>query len=517
MIPGILQPRSPRDNGIFRPSARRFFSVRLEVAAPVAGGPPESNVELGVRPGVRLGVRPGADRLLRGRRTSFSGLGRALALASFSLAFLFVFLLPRPALAARIDVKARQGITLAKRNNCAKAVPILEEVELERHRPSTAEALAGCYAAQGELVRAAELYRVVGAEKPIRGWTRDDHNAKYRSKRKAAELDARLPSIKFKVSEDYEDLEIELDGRPVTSPNEPRQFLPDAEVTITARAKDRKETEETITLSEGERRVYIITLEKADPKAPAKPKRASGGSGGGGGGSSSIALGARFRGMIIPKFLMNAFGEGGTTLFAPGGDLTLTAALTDVDIAVSLGYSSYRMGEVAWKPKGRPDTEFEILQSDLQSVLATVDLLWNIPLDKLERVSFRVGGGIGVGWTFAGNLYRTQAYAPSAFVGDPYRSQPVVVDPSEYVKCGGPNAPVGTFRYCNQLDKDADHYNGYTEPSWFNGGVRPLVYPWVTFPQVGISWRIAPRVTLDIDGGLTISGFLTAAGLRYEL
>jgi hypothetical protein len=445
-----------------------------------------------------------------------SGLGRWVAAASFSLAFLFVFLLPRPALAARIDVKARQAISLAKRGNCAKAVPLLEEVELERHRPSTAEALAGCYASQGELVRAAELYRVTAAEKPVRGWTRDDHNAKYRSKRKAAELDARLPSIKFKVAEDYEDLEIEIDGRPVTNPNEPRQFLPDTEVTISARAKDKKEIEETLTLSEGERRVFIITLEKADPKAPPRARN-GGGKASGGGGSSSIALGARFRGMIIPRFVMNAFGEGGTTLFAPGGDLTLTAALPDVDIAVSVGYSSYRMGEVAWKPSGRPDTEYEILQSDLQALIGTVDLLWNIPLDKLKRVSFRVGGGIGVGWTFAGNLYRTQAYAPSALGGDPYRSQPVPVDPSEYVKCAGPNAPMGTFRYCNQLDKDGDHYNGYTEPNWFNGGVRPLVFPWVTFPQVGISWRIAPRLTLDIDGGVTISGFLTSAGLRYEL
>lgn len=507
MIPGILRLRSLRARGASELSSRRFLTICLgdsaHVSANASDAPPHTKVELGAN-----GCFYGGSR----RR-----LERALALSSFLLAFSFVFLLPRPAIAAPIDVKARQGITLAKRGNCTKAVPILEEVELERHRPSTAEALAGCYAAQGELVRAAELYRVVGAEKPVRGWTRDDHNAKYRSKKKAAELDARLPSIKFKVSEDYEDLEIELDGRPVTSPNDPRQFMPDAEVTVTARAKDKKEIEETITLSEGERRVYIITLEKADPKAPPPPKKDSGEGGTGGSGSSSIALGARFRGMIIPKFLMNAFGDGGTTLFAPGGDLTLTAALSDVDIAVSVGYSSYRMGEVPWKPSGRPDTEYEILQSDLQAMLATVDLLWNIPLDRLGRVSFRVGGGIGVGWTFAGNLYRTQAYPESMLAGDPYRAQPMPVDPSEYVKCRGPNAPVGTFRYCNQLDKDATHYSGYTEPSWFDGGVRPLVFPWVTFPQVGISWRIAPRWTLDIDGGLTISGFMTAAGLRYEL
>lgn len=502
MIPGILRTQVTRALDPFRLPFRRFSKMRPEGAAHVSGGLSNPMVE------------PGDTRNPRALRAG----SRWLAIASFSLAFLGVFLAASPAHAARIDVKAKNGISLAKRGNCAKAVPILEEVELERHRPSTAEALAGCYASAGELVRAAELYRAIGAEQPVRGWTRDDHNAKYRSKKKAAELDARLPSIKFKVAEDYEDLEIELDGRPVTSPNEPRQFLPDAQVTVTARAKDKKEIEETLTLSEGERRVFIITLEKADPKAPPRQKKGGAATEGEGGpGGTSIALGARFRGVIIPKFLMNAFGEGGTTLFAPGGDLTLTAALADVDIAVAVGYSSYRMGEVPWKPIGRPDTEYEILQSDLQALIATVDLLWNIPLDKLKRVSFRVGGGIGVGWTFAGDLYRTQAYAPSVLKGDPYRSQPTPVDPSEYVKCRGPNSPVGTYRYCNQLDKDAAHYSGYTEPSWFEGGARPLVFPWVTFPQVGISWRIAPRLTLDIDGGLTISGIMTSAGLRYEL
>jgi hypothetical protein len=422
---------------------------------------------------------------------------------------LVVALAPRPALAAPIDVKARQGIALAKKGNCVKAVPILEDVELERHRPSTAVALAGCYQTQGELVRAAELFRAVAQEKPIRGWTRDDHNAKYRAKRKANELEAIIPTIKFKVAEDYEDLEIEIDGRPVVSPNEPRQFLPDTEVTISARAAGKKEFEEKITLSEGEKRIFVIQLEKADPKAPVKPKveEDDDGAGSGRSGSTSISLGGRFRGMIIPKFLMNAFGEGGTTLFAPGGDLTFTAGLSDVDIGVSLGYTSYRMGEVPYKPRGRPDTEYEILQSDMQALVATVSLLWNIPLDKHKRWNFRIGGGIGVGWTFAGDLYRTQSYPPSGAAGDP----------NEYVKCGGPNSPLGTFRYCNQLDKDATHYGGYTEPSWFDGGVRPLVFPWVTFPDLGLSWRIARRTTVDLDVGLTLSGIMTAAGVRFEL
>lgn len=407
-------------------------------------------------------------------------------------------------MAAPIDIKARQGISLAQKGNCEKAVPILEDVELERHRPSSAYALASCYQKQGKLVQAAELFRVTSKEKPIRGWTRDDHNAKARARKKASDLDAIIPTLKFKVAEDYEDLEVEVDGRPVSNLNEPRQHMPEAQLTISARAKDKKEMEEKITLSEGERRVYVIQLEKADPNTkPTKTIRKSSPDKS----SGAWAIGARFRGILIPKFLMNAFGDGGTTLFAPGADLVLSKSLSDADLAISVGYSSYRMGEVPYKPKGRPDTEYEILQSDLQSLLATVDLLWNIPLDSHKRWSFRIGGGIGIGWTFLGNLYRTQAYPASGVAGNPY----------EYIKCRGPNQPLGTFRYCNQLDKDATHYNGYVEPNWFQGGVRPLIYPWLTFPQIGISWRIAPKINVDVDTGLSISGFMGMAGLRYEL
>src|SRR4029078_13224649 len=94
-----------------------------------------------------------------------------------------------------------------------------------------------------------------------------------------------------------------------------------------------------------------------------------------------------------------------------------------------------------------------------QALRQTGSLIWNVQMDSLGRFHFRIGAGIGVGWMFAGDLGRTQAY-PQWGPWD---------DPASYVKCSGPNSPAGQFRCCNQLDKDADHYNGYTEPSWFAG------------------------------------------------
>ena len=131
------------------------------------------------------------------------------------------------------------------------------------------------------------------------------------------------------------------------------------------------------------------------------------------------------------------------------------------------------------------------------------------------------GAGLGVGWTFMGDLYRTQAYPADAVPGD--QSTFVPGDPYRYVKCRGPNNPAGSFRYCNQLDYDADHYPGYVEPSWFTRpkgrpqGLRPLVYPWLVLPEIGLSFRPWDRFALDLRVGASATGVLGGFGMRIAL
>jgi hypothetical protein len=48
-----------------------------------------------------------------------------------------------------------------RRRDCDKAIRYLEEAERLRHRPSWAVALADCYAARGDLLRASKMYRKV--------------------------------------------------------------------------------------------------------------------------------------------------------------------------------------------------------------------------------------------------------------------------------------------------------------------------------------------------------------------
>ncbi|MFT3765268.1 MAG: tetratricopeptide repeat protein [Minicystis sp.] len=430
-------------------------------------------------------------------RGSRSPRPRAVALAGAVLLSSIVLAVPLPALAGPGDTQAQKGMLFARKRNCAKAIPLLEEAELARHRPSVALALADCYVATGELLKASELYHVILADKPQRFWVRTDYNARKAAQKKAQDVDARIPTLSFKIEGEYEELEIEVDGKPVADPAREKQVQPDVAVTIVARAKGRKEHTDKVVLNEGERRAISIRLDRAAPAVPKAVPAAR----------PTSWLGARYYGVILPKFVMNIVADGGRNLVVPGGAFTFTTQATDAEITVALGYLSYRMADTPFKPHGQPDTEWEWTSSSLQAITATVDLMWSFPLDAAKNVNFRIGGAAGVGWMFLGDLNRVQSYPRDGKPGDP----------STYLKCAGPNNPRGTFRYCNALDKDATHYPGYSEPDWFHRGIRPLVFPWLVLPQVGFSFRPSRSVAIDLDTGVSISGFLTSLGFRVGL
>ncbi|MFW5741558.1 MAG: hypothetical protein ACOC1F_14485, partial [Myxococcota bacterium] len=237
----------------------------------------------------------------------------------------------------------------------------------------------------------------------------------------------------------------------------------------------------------------IAPQERSKPKK--RPKKESAGDG--------VWFGMRGRAYVIPTFVWRVFGDGGRTVFAPGGSLTLTHESDDADLMLTLGYTSYGLGPTPFKPKDAPDTDWEIIESDLHAGYFTAELVWRDPLNDMGTWEFYWGVGAGIGWTFAGDITRTQAYPFNLRPGDPYA----------YKKCRGPNDPPGSYLYCNQLDHDANHYD-YAEPDWFHGGKRPLVYPWLAFPQVGLTHKTSAATAIDLELGLTTGGLLIGLGVR---
>lgn len=404
---------------------------------------------------------------------------------------------------------ARRGLDLAKKGDCVNAVPLLEEAELARHKPTTASALAGCYVALGELVRAAEMYHAIAEEEPNKTFTAADRAAVAAAAKKADDLDARIPVVEFKRDKDYPELEIEVDGVVVGDPDKPRQVPPDTAVIVAVRAAGYQELKQRLVLEEGAHKVVKVHLERdgsAEPqvRGPAGPDEATKPDAKVKGGKW---FGGRFRAFLIPKFLMNAFGDGGTDVFAPGAGLFYGTPIGKSELDLALHYTSFGMGPTPYKPVGTPNTEWEIIESNLMALTLSVEIVRVVPLDDAGKWTFRIGGGLGVGWMFLGDLHRTQAYPPKGIGTDPYKLK----------KCKGPNNPSGTYAYCNQLDKDADHYGDFAEPSWFDGGARPAIYPWVALPEMGLTTMVSKKAALDFELGVSLTGFFGGIGLRYGL
>ena len=135
---------------------------------------------------------------------------------------------------------------------------------------------------------------------------------------------------------------------------------------------------------------------------------------------------------------------------------------------------------------------WEIVDASLKSLYVTFDYLWHTRLASTLELSY--GGGAGIGYLF-GDLHRQQAtLAPG---GTP---------------CTGVNNPP-TGGYCDDFN---NHYGDYGEPNWFNGGAKPVLFPWIT-AQVGLRYQPHPNFIARLELGLGTSGLYFGVGADYGL
>jgi hypothetical protein len=217
-------------------------------------------------------------------------------------------------------------------------------------------------------------------------------------------------------------------------------------------------------------------------------------------GNTALALGARYRGLFIPAGVLHAFIDGGESLYVNGVGPEFSIRQDNVEFVLSAWLAFYDMGPVAIKGTSDAEEAWEIVESDMKALYLTFDYLWNTPLASGLELSY--GGGAGLGITF-GSLYRTQATLESGGT---------IGDPDDYVPCAGVNQPP-QGGYCDDIN---DHYDGYAEPSWFNGGAKPSLFPWLA-GQIGLRYQPHPKVVGRLDVGLGLSGLFFGVGVDYAL
>lgn len=209
-------------------------------------------------------------------------------------------------------------------------------------------------------------------------------------------------------------------------------------------------------------------------------------------------VGVRYRTVIIPKFIQNAFADGGETLYAhtPGAEFVIRQDKFEYQLFAMLGF--YDFANVPFKGASDPENAWELLDGDYKILYLGSDFMWSTD-DFTPGLSLIYGAGAGLGFVF-GDLVRTQAYPPNG-----------TTDPYEFERCSGLNTPSPA--YC---DNQNEHYNGYVEPSWANGGSSPLIFPWIA-GNVGLRYKFTRQVAARLDLGLMVTGAFLGMGLDFGL
>lgn len=214
-------------------------------------------------------------------------------------------------------------------------------------------------------------------------------------------------------------------------------------------------------------------------------------------GQSYHFVGLRYRGIIVPKFMINLFGDGGKTVYVNSFGPEYVIRKDGFEYDFSLWFANYGMSPTPFKAKDDPVDAWEIVESKIKVIYLTADFLWSNEFSPEFALNYGVGGGLGIVF---GDLIREQA-KPSN--GNPNQ------DPSDWIPCNFPgDAPT--------CGNDNDHYNGYKEPNWANGGSKPLIFPWFAI-QTGLRYKPHKNFVGRLDVGFGTSGFFFGLGADYGL
>jgi hypothetical protein len=222
-------------------------------------------------------------------------------------------------------------------------------------------------------------------------------------------------------------------------------------------------------------------------------------------------VGLRFRDVIVPKFMINWFADGGATVNVAmfGPEFSTRKNRTELDFAVQ--YADYSMNPFIFKGHNEKEEAVEIVSSSMKMILLTTDILYDVPIDKTGKFSFLIGAGVGFGVVF-GNLSRQQAYpAGGGNTAD-------VNDVTKWSGCAGPaDLPTTATTKVPFCGKENQHFAGYTEPSWANGGSKPNIFPWLSLPQLSFRYKPMKQLQTRFDTGFSTSGFFFGLSAGYGL
>jgi hypothetical protein len=215
-------------------------------------------------------------------------------------------------------------------------------------------------------------------------------------------------------------------------------------------------------------------------------------------GKTYMFVGARYRAIIVPKFMINLFGDGGETVLVHGFGPEFIIRKNAFEYNLSIWYAGYGMDSVPFKAKDDTAEAWEIVTSEIKSIYLTADFLWSQDFTPEFSLNYGLAGGFGI---IFGDLSRVQAEpGPNANLNTG----------EGFVRCPG---GIAGDRYCDTSNK---HYGDFTEPSWADGGSKPILFPWFVL-QTGLRYKPHRNFAARFDAGFGTSGFFLGIGLDYGI
>jgi hypothetical protein len=226
-------------------------------------------------------------------------------------------------------------------------------------------------------------------------------------------------------------------------------------------------------------------------------------------GKKYFFIGARYRGNIIPQFMLNLFVDEGATIYSNNFAIELDMRKDGFSLIPAIGFTEYGTGgDILFKEKGSKDIagNYSFVNSSMKALYLTADLLWSAKINK--NFDFEYGAGFGLGIVF-GDLANNWVYEDPA---GPLSGS----NGKHYSKC----QTGGTQPGCNAAEhKNTDtlKVGNYTEPSWFSGGSKPVLFPWISIPQVGLRYKPVKNFEARLGMGFGLTGFWFGLNGAYGL
>jgi hypothetical protein len=227
-------------------------------------------------------------------------------------------------------------------------------------------------------------------------------------------------------------------------------------------------------------------------------------------------IGLRYRGTIIPSFLMNiGTNGGGQTLYWNGIGAEFDYRTDGFSRVISVMYQDFNTPSMLFL-QGDSGTigNYSMVNSSLKAVFASVDLLWSMNINK--TLDFEYGVGIGIGATFGDLVVNWVKIDPAGQLTDStgrHFSPCTSADKTAGIEGCTP----GTHKDSDANPKNPIRVDNFKEPGSFNGGNLPPVLPYLSIPQVGL--RIHPVKEFEgrVSLGFSPYGFYFQLGGAYGL